>query len=277
MDPGSSDNKVLFKIEDEEYTKTDLQPYLAYFSTYTSVSENEAVKSIYDRMLTKKAAENLGIAVPQDKVAEQIKTLITDSKAKEINLESYEEYLDLFAYDLVLAQLSQATFINESKGHYLIFWFGDKFIETYETNPEGFGDENLIADDKKYAKELAETIYDQLKNNKITIEEAIKVTNEQNRTDSLAYISGSFGEDSTRTWQQSVPFSDIATYIEGIETGLSEIQLGRTGLNPVTENKEDYVDAYYYVVSKDSGGETQALAEKLEQEKGNLKASIYVD
>lgn len=265
-------DKVIFKIGNKAYRKSTvenlIEPALLQGQDRTAL-----IKQAHELLLIKQAATDAGINFTSNEIDPVRSNLRFPDKSGQAN----NEWADLVAFNLLLAQ-SKLFGDNGFKGYSFVFWFGHKIQKGFDQPPAGFGDPNLIAEDRKYALEKAEEYHQILKDNKNTADDIVKKIKEDPR---LGYgqansgFSGQFGNSTVINWEEQVYYQQIIEYVKSQTTsGLSELKTGKIAKVEDPQSDNDYAETFYYFVKLDEAN-IKSIDERLKDKLQSVKTKYY--
>lgn len=240
------------------------------------ISEHDAAQVLADKYLVEALTNEQGVNITeQDK-----KSYFGDGieQSKETNKYTYQSQMNGLYFDKL-----QAHNNGIYKGKLLITNFSRnvKFIPTLpedeENNPD-LGNPEAIAKDKKYAEDLINRLYNDVKSGKITFDEAIEIERKDPIVGTKAYStlphSGSF--NTTFSTNPILNVESIKEKVRSIKPGeISEPFVVRVG-NSL--DGKSTAESYFLVIQMDesSGGAGGDFNLYIEEAKKRLKYEIYV-
>jgi hypothetical protein len=173
------------------------------------------------------------------------------------NQRNYEAYLNLIAYKNAANEYIQTAALTSQSGHFEGYSYIFHFDETIANGPRyrssHYGDQALLARDKKYALDKANYYHSQLEKKAMNPDKALA---EIKADPQLGYHyaantndSSKFGTNPTVALQTEVFFPTVVQFInQQKQAGLSTIQTGkvRTAVDPRDTSSDK--DGYYYFV-----------------------------
>lgn len=270
---------VAFVVEGKDYTKADILPAAKALSNSNGKSLDDAGRTIFNYYKEQKAAQEVGIIVPQPAIDAQ-KSLLR----KVFPQKSAVTLVDITAYHNALQDYYSNSGQGLYKGYSFAFDFSDRLIPEDLTTPvTGHGDPKLIAQDQAYAKKQADFYHDQIASSKLTEQQLLDkihadatlgLSDKNVRFTTLD--STSFDTTMNNYLQSQVYHADIAQYILGqTTTGLSDVRLANVRTTPEGSTAKFAPGVYYFVqITEAQKGVSNAQGKAVQQVK-NMKASYY--
>lgn len=284
--------KVLAVVGGKDITRYDLNASIYSLGFLGSVEEpqetsqeveKQLLNILVEREILERKAEEIGINISEESIL---------NKAKEINsdYDTYSEiqknYLqDNARYALLRDEVERAV-VGWSEGYYVLARFDQHFYGNPSKKSEA-DRKSLIEKDKTYAKVLIDSIYNDLVNNKMTIEEAIEKTNNDERIGKSSWYGWTMSASSSYSKEEAVlrgknqRFSSfweeianapVKKYSEVISLDMEVDELSAIGA------AGEKVVGAYTIVYKNNGnrGEAASFELWLEREKQELGVDTYL-
>ncbi|HEX5743905.1 MAG TPA: hypothetical protein VFX84_00420 [Candidatus Saccharimonadales bacterium] len=155
------------------------------------ISDHDAATALADKYFTEALAKEQGITVTDKDIQEQLGRGADLKKQKKDNHYIYQTVVNNAYFDKLQAKLNGVY-----KGYMIIVHF-DRYIpatpvsDAYKKAIPQMGDPKAIKADKEYAKQFIDKLYEQLRNHKITWEEAAKMEQDDPRVGRTNYPTAS--------------------------------------------------------------------------------------
>lgn len=236
-------NRAAFVIANKSYSKQLIRSMAAYVVQNQPQAKQQAAKNIFELYKEQAAAQKVGIIPNAAEVQAQYQEL---PKPKN---DIQRQYISLFAYDLAVSASYRRYESGQNKGYEFVFGF-DRYVKgpaVGEKSIAGYGDTNLISQDKAYAYQQAKAAYDDYKAKKISADNLVAKIRSDSRLVDNDSNGGSF--DSSKGILSGQLFSpDIFAYVsKQTRPGLSPLNIGKVPSKFPT-GPGDYADGYYYFV-----------------------------
>lgn len=284
--------KVLAVVGDKNITRYDLNASIYSLGFLGSVEEpqetsqeveKQLLNILVEREILERKAEEVGINISDESILD---------KAKEINsdYDTYSEiqksYLQDNARYALLRDEVERIVVGWSEGYYILARF-DQHLYRDPSEKSEADRKSLVEKDKVYAKSLIDSIYSDLVNNKITIEEAVEKTNNDKRIGKSSWYGWTMAASSSYSRKNSIlrgenqRFSSfweeianapVKKYSEVISLDMEVDE--RSAIGTAGEK----VVGAYTIVYKNNGNRGEAASFKLwlEREKQKLGVDTYL-
>lgn len=244
--------------------------------TTKGVSDHQAAQVLADKYMLEALTKENNISVGD-------KELKARYGSKDID---FEKANDKFIYQSKLNGLYYEKLSAWSrgvyKGEYLITNFS-RYIPFEPVLPEDkangkLGNKTLIAQDRKYAEDLINKLYDQVKSGKMTFAQAIQEEREDKMVGVKAYPtmphSGSF--DTSSAPESTLEIASIKDKVHGLKPGETSKPFAVKVSVSADDSKQ--ADSYFLVVhmDKSSGGSNVGYDQYIVQAKQRLGYAVYV-
>ena len=239
----SSSSTAAFVIDHKSYSKKLISAMADYVVQDHPQSKQQAASNIFTLYKTEVASQKAGITPDAAELA-AYQQPITASRS-----DAEKQYMALVQYNEALSNSYRRYTQGIDQGYSFVFDFsryvipppaGDKPIA-------GYGNSSLIAKDKSYAYQQAQTDYRNYKQGTISAAALLtKILADPN----LSYnpSSGVFGPSNQGTLYSQLYYADIYTYITSqTQPQLSGVRLGKVPIEHIAHPK-NYADGYYYFV-----------------------------
>jgi len=269
--------KTIFIIEGKKYKDTEVESYTDFLTKYLEKEEEAAVKEVFELIKYKTAAEKVGISLSDTRITDARKLLDEQNDVYKDTSE-YKKWAELESVRVAVDQSLQSSSEDTAyKGYSYIFWFGNRLSYTPDfTPPGGYGDEKKVKEDRDYAKQRADYYHDQIKNGKITEDQAIKEIKDDPKL-CYQYNAGSnfsvrFGSELSKSWSKQIYYKSVSDYASknsAIELG--DVRVGKTFVKKSLAENTEYEEAetFYYFVKME--GESSISTKKFNQTLEALK------
>lgn len=236
-----------FVIEGTSYSRDDVRKLIEY-PVSRGASEEDAAKTAFEYYKRQWVAQKLQIHLTDEEVATARKAVFGD-------LDVDNDWIELSSKDTALTtRLALAQSYTTAKGYYFIFPFSNHMVigeDIVAGAPANAGDPAAIAADRAYADGRAKYYQTQLKEGKITPEQALKEVKADTKLDYLNSpgSNGSMRFEGLGNTQagglQSYLDEEQKTYLTGISDakGVGEI---KTGSITKGENGEKIEASFYF-------------------------------
>ena len=241
-------NQNAFQINHKNYPKDLVADMVTYSlegqAKVTQADKSRAARNIYNLYKTEIAAQQVGV-VPNSGEMQAAEQQIDLPRA---TTSADKDYAQVAAFNVALNQAYSRYSSADDQGYIFVFDFSQKIIPpaVQEKPVAGYGNQQLINQDKQYADQQAQQYYAQFKNHQISA------------TDLLSAIAAnpriSFGSVSTYidaskgSIRSQILYSDIYNYVAAQKGPLlSSVRVGKVATKQ-EPGPNNYADGYYYFV-----------------------------
>ncbi len=248
-------DQTVFIIDNKNYSKTDVDELIAY-PVSTGTSKDAAASQAYEYLKRQAAAKKVDF----EPTSAEIEAAKNEHFKKAGDKEKASKWAELIAYDEALEnKLPKTAPLDDVKGYIFVFYFGNLIETGQDWQPANAGNRNMIAEERKYAQEQADTYHKQLKSKsakpaelltKLQADPKLNYQYKPNNNTMSTKLSPDVNEYS------ALP-SDIEDYVTGsAPIGISAVRVGKTYKvtdykNPTKmESRETY---YYFTVLNNKG------------------------
>lgn len=271
-----NENSYVFVIDGKKYSKAEVKEQTKYPVEIEKKNQSSAAADLYELLYTIKAAESLNMDLSDKAISSQKQQILKDQGVEKANQEKYNDWFVLLAkYRTTM----QATASDEVEGYMYDFYFGHHIEHGPKYRPDNLGNEQLISQDKKYAKERAEYYRSALDKGELTPEAALKEVQQDTKLNQ----GGSLVSNKTRqfksvdgsSWKEQLfNTEDRISVIERLKVvnHPSDIEVSKALASPDAKEKEDM--SYYFVyltVASSSKVASGDLSKALKEIKASYK------
>lgn len=277
---------VLARIGDTKITKKDLnkaiysENFIGSADNPTKVSaerEKEIINELVETAIVKNQAEKDGISISEEELNEAI-------QSRGMNSSNYTQEQQEIAKENIKNELLKEKFEEQmfgwKSGDYVLFRF-DKYLSNIASK-EGQNKDKLVEEQKSYAKNLADSYYNKLKNKEISMNDAAFAVSSDPVIGASALepykpnLSGSFGKED---YLQESGYFDTKSY-PNFKDKVNAIKKGTVAepvlLQDLSENKVRDIAYALVVVKEENTGKYQTgFSTWLTQQKDDLKVKTY--
>ena len=269
---------VLAVVGDEKITQRDLNERI--FLKYKTGTPKNPDVNVPDE----EKKELLGQLIEAKIIIKEAQKRNITASDEEINnkLEPFASYKEEREIWSLLWEDAKITVLKEKIQDHVLGWREGKYLfARFDRNLPGEArpnvDKNKYNQDKEYARKFIEAIYNDLKSNKITFDQAINKTLADNYLGESVYqsfIAGSFGKE--EFLEKTGVLQDEQIYKKVLELGegqMSNIEVGKV------LSLEGEKEGFYFIVKieKQGGSEAPSWEEWLSAKKKEYNVKIYAD
>lgn len=262
--------EYIIKVNGKTYAKDGLSYLIRPVMESRKVSEDEAIDLIYKTLVTIEIGKSLAVEPSEDAVTAEVKkTPGTD------NLTGFDlSWIRTIAKSNIVERTLETLKVNGTgfKGYSYIFRFSqNQVLSPVSTdNSPGYGNKELIEQDKQYAKSKADEYHKKLADKTITPDKALEEIKNDPR---LGFMNAPGANESihygltAKSLIQDVYFETVLSFIQDSKVpGLTDMQIGKTAIKPEPQNDADYAETYYYFVLVEKTGKTSTEYTKTVEE-----------
>lgn len=245
--------RVVFTIDGQKYREDEVNELISYPTTKEKMKREDAAKQAFEDLKVIHTAKKLGFEPSEVEINAQKNRLFADSDTKKT------KWADMSAAKASIEDRMQYIDKGLIGGYLYIFRFGERVERGYDYTPEGYGNEQLIKQDRDYAYKKAKEYHRALEEKTMTPKEvydAVKKDpklgyyNKPNTNQSSRFTeTGTIGSDGT--------LSGFGTGVDGyvtlntLQQGVNKIQTGKSLADAMTSEQqggegEGYKDTYFY-------------------------------
>ncbi len=240
-----------FSVDGKTYSKQDIKTLINYPVGHGATA-SAAAKQAFDFYKRQAAAKKIGIILTPPEIAQAQASVFP-----KVNLS--DPWVTLASEDAALTmRLAQAPTYATASGYYFIFPFSNH-IAIADAAPSatamvGVGDATLVAQDRAYAKEQANSYYNQLVQKKITPDQALaaikadpKLGYDGFANSNTSFRFSSLGQPGVNS-DEGYLSNAAKTYLFASvgKVGVGALTVGQIVTSSPAAAKATYVDANYY-------------------------------
>ena len=251
----------IFTVGDEEFRESDIEDYVQLAATF-GVNQEYAYEGIEQAKIFILTAEEFGVSVDDDQIRQ---ALIDYSSYDEALIDLDDKWIRLVGERMALERYIADQRNKAAQGYAFAFDFStyaDDFVNPNNPNmslPDSvdenlLGDEDMVEEDREYAREQAERYRSMLIEDEASPEEVLDEIMDDERlhrhyTISREQGSARFGHDPDETIETQVSGS-VSEYIQSfsgdIDDGPTEIEVGE--LRYAGEEDRGMYEGYYFFI-----------------------------
>lgn len=269
--------KVYAQSAGHKIYKKDVQKIIG---NNKNISDHQAATVLADKYLVEAMAKEQGVTVTQEDIEYMYGPSITEQKIN--NSYAYQNKVNQL-YFTKLAAYNTGLY----KGQLLVTNFSrnipyqSPLLEQKKAANPNIGNPAAIAADKKYAEDLINTLYQQVKEGKITFEQAAQIEQNDPAVGEKAYPtlphSGAFDTLSKSRRNGLIQTDSIRQKINDIKPGQTSKPFVVSVANSI--NDDSMAESYFLVVKIDSsagGNSGMSFEQEIAQAKQKLDYKVYV-